>query len=268
MAFKMKAGKEGPMRKNFGKDIAPMNFNAGLRKASREGKLDNNPKFKAAVDNAPTKMITQGGYTGKGEKGIIDPKTGKFIKNKDIKESVRKIASKVRTGLDTETGKKLAKKAEAFSNRFLGEEKTKKIKKGIKNIGKQIIKETAPIARQAYKAKKFTRGKLTKEIKGTAKKINYDDVFKMKKESPKKFLGKAIKGVGKFAKKNPALAGGLVGGPAGMLAGSLMKMKENPVKSFAKGFKKGFQDSKTGRAIKKTQSPEYTKRMVKKFKKK
>ena len=25
MAFKMKAGKEGPMRKNFGKDISPMN---------------------------------------------------------------------------------------------------------------------------------------------------------------------------------------------------------------------------------------------------
>jgi hypothetical protein len=28
-------------------------FNAGLRKASAEGKLDNNPKFKAAVNNAP-----------------------------------------------------------------------------------------------------------------------------------------------------------------------------------------------------------------------
>jgi hypothetical protein len=30
-------------------------FNAGLRKASAEGKLDNNPKFKAAVDAAPMK---------------------------------------------------------------------------------------------------------------------------------------------------------------------------------------------------------------------
>ena len=35
---------------------SPKNFNAGLRKASKEGKLDNNPKFKAAVDNAPTNM--------------------------------------------------------------------------------------------------------------------------------------------------------------------------------------------------------------------
>ena len=38
------------------KDGSPKNFNAGLRKASKEGKLDNNPKFKAAVDNAPTNM--------------------------------------------------------------------------------------------------------------------------------------------------------------------------------------------------------------------
>ncbi len=30
-------------------------FNAGLRKASAEGKLDSNPKFKAAVDASPNK---------------------------------------------------------------------------------------------------------------------------------------------------------------------------------------------------------------------
>ena len=52
MAFKMKAGKEGPMKKNFG---SALNFNAGLRAASKAGKLDNNPKFKAAVDGAPMK---------------------------------------------------------------------------------------------------------------------------------------------------------------------------------------------------------------------
>ena len=54
MAFKMKAGKEGPMKKNFG---SAMNFNAGLRAASKAGKLDNNLKFKAAVDKAPTKAM-------------------------------------------------------------------------------------------------------------------------------------------------------------------------------------------------------------------
>tara|TARA_R100001224_G_scaffold113070_1_gene97246 strand:- start:419 stop:739 length:321 start_codon:yes stop_codon:yes gene_type:complete len=41
-------------------DNAPTKFNAGLRKASAEGKLDDNPKFKAAVDNAgdsPNKFL-------------------------------------------------------------------------------------------------------------------------------------------------------------------------------------------------------------------
>ena len=69
MAFKMKAGKEGPMRKNFG---SALNFNAGLRKASKEGKLDNNPKFKAAVDNAPVKMKKKSPkkFIGKAIKGV------------------------------------------------------------------------------------------------------------------------------------------------------------------------------------------------------
>lgn len=31
---------------------SPVEFNDGLRKASKDGKLDNNPKFKAAVDSA------------------------------------------------------------------------------------------------------------------------------------------------------------------------------------------------------------------------
>ncbi len=35
---------------------APLEFNEGLKKASAEGKLDNNPKFKAAVDAAPVNM--------------------------------------------------------------------------------------------------------------------------------------------------------------------------------------------------------------------
>ena len=34
---------------------SPMQFNAGLKKAAAEGKLDKNPKFKAAVENSPAK---------------------------------------------------------------------------------------------------------------------------------------------------------------------------------------------------------------------
>ena len=61
MAFKMKNPSLMKMAKEAGsamkmKKAEPMKFNAGLRKASAEGKLDNNPKFKAAVDNAPKKL--------------------------------------------------------------------------------------------------------------------------------------------------------------------------------------------------------------------
>ena len=139
MAFKMKAGKEGPMRKNFGKDITPMNFNAGLRAASKAGKLDNNPKFKAAVDKAPVKMKK-------------DPMK---LKKKSAADGLPEISH----GPDRPAPKK----------------------------GERI------------------------NVKG----LPYD------KKSPKKFIGKAIKGVKKFAQKNPGVAtaiGGLVGGPIGMLA--------------------------------------------------
>ncbi len=39
---------------------SPSQFNSGLRKASAEGKLDNNPNFKSKVDAAPTKAIPVG----------------------------------------------------------------------------------------------------------------------------------------------------------------------------------------------------------------
>jgi hypothetical protein len=42
-------------------------FNPGLKQASAEGKLDNNPKFKAAVDNAPGMYMMK----GEGERNVI-----------------------------------------------------------------------------------------------------------------------------------------------------------------------------------------------------
>ena len=50
MAFKLKSG-NNPAFNMMGAE-SPKKFNKGLEKASAEGKLDNNPKFKAAVDNA------------------------------------------------------------------------------------------------------------------------------------------------------------------------------------------------------------------------
>ncbi len=43
-------GLQSPLKKS------PYKFNAGLKKAAAEGKLDNNPKFKNAVESSPAKM--------------------------------------------------------------------------------------------------------------------------------------------------------------------------------------------------------------------
>ena len=57
----MKMGKKSPMKmakKGSAAKMAksPNKFNKGLKKAAADGKLDKNPKFKAAVENAPAKM--------------------------------------------------------------------------------------------------------------------------------------------------------------------------------------------------------------------
>ena len=72
MAFKMRSGNKTPFKLMGAKDVpmkmmkkspskmmkkSPAEFNPGLRKAAADGKLDNNPKFKAAVENAPAKMM-------------------------------------------------------------------------------------------------------------------------------------------------------------------------------------------------------------------
>ena len=49
-AMKMKKESAMKMKK------APTKFNKGLKAAAAAGKLDKNPKFKAAVEGAPAKM--------------------------------------------------------------------------------------------------------------------------------------------------------------------------------------------------------------------
>ena len=93
MAFKMKM-------KEYGKGKNPIQFNAGLRKASAEGKLDNNPKFKEAVDSAPMKKIPESG-TGR------DNETGTYY-YKGMAQSDRPQASTgLVSGIEVEAAKQL-----------------------------------------------------------------------------------------------------------------------------------------------------------------
>ncbi len=152
MAFKMKAGKEGPMRKNFGKDVSPMN--------------------KPLVGN---------------QKNLPD----------HLKQKILDSPAKLKVG-----DRKRVKGV--FSGTVKG------VQRGVKDATRSVRKRSSETTK--------SKVKIPKEIVGEKGGVTG--------RTPKKFIGKAIKGVGKFVKKNPALVGGLVGGPAGMLAGSLMKMKK------------------------------------------
>lgn len=94
MAFKMKM-------KEYGKGKNPIQFNEGLRKASAEGKLDDNPKFKAAVDKAgdsPAKFL--GGLVSKALPGKAGKVAGALL------NPAGAIANKMGLG-DTAVGKAL-----------------------------------------------------------------------------------------------------------------------------------------------------------------
>jgi len=128
MAFKMK--KFSGFGEGSGKK-APMNFNAGLRAASKAGKLDNNPKFKAAVDNAPMKKdnITD----NRKKKVAPNPKPYETVQAKKIE---KKPVDKNKVYLKPSLIKNIKsnKKKENFKNR---------IKKGIKNVANMPIKDFA-----------------------------------------------------------------------------------------------------------------------------
>ena len=137
MAFKMKAGKEGPMRKNFGDTVTPMNFNAGLKAASKAGKLDNNPKFKAAVDKAPTKLKKDGATTGTMDKRRnlkkLASKAKDFIKNNP--EVL--VAGPVRPTIDA-ASKAIRKAKERAAGKRIGQPQKQSPKKFIGKIGKAL----------------------------------------------------------------------------------------------------------------------------------
>ena len=91
MAFKMKGGKD-PMKKNFG---SAMNFNAGLKAASKDGKLDNNPKFKAAVDKAPLMRMDPSAMKAMGKPAPVKAMDKSPMKDDGIGQGLKDLGSNI-----------------------------------------------------------------------------------------------------------------------------------------------------------------------------
>jgi hypothetical protein len=106
----MKNPSVAKMAKMAGDNRSAAKFNAGLRKASAEGKLDNNPKFKEAVDSAPMKLkkqaamkkehIKPGDHTTHGNPSKYTTASGKSVDSANIDEG------NLSTVMDSPGGKK------------------------------------------------------------------------------------------------------------------------------------------------------------------
>jgi hypothetical protein len=123
MAFKMKGN---PMQRNFGigspakkyvsdaqrkavhaskAEKSATKFNEGLRKASAEGKLDDNPKFKAAVDKSPAQL-----------KKDSPTKLSEKDKKKAMDNAMPEAKVRSRTYQDLQADKKAMKESEKRLN--------------------------------------------------------------------------------------------------------------------------------------------------------
>lgn len=77
-------GVASPLKKS------PYKFNAGLKKAAADGKLDNNPKFKDAVESSPAKK-KDNGKKPKLISKVTDKKTGITTAKYDVGTNMPKI---------------------------------------------------------------------------------------------------------------------------------------------------------------------------------
>lgn len=130
-------GLKSPLKKS------PYKFNAGLKKAAAEGKLDNNPKFKDAVESSPAKLAPVVAAVGK--KALVG------VAKKMIAKKAAEKASP-------------AKKYKSDAQR--------------KAVHASKAEQKSPVKKKycSSPAKKKVDGKPKKEVK--AKSITYDPVSK------------------------------------------------------------------------------------------
>lgn len=191
---------------------SPYKFNAGLKKAAAEGKLDNNPKFKDAVESSPAKLAPVVAAVGKkllvgAAKKMIAKKAAEklqqkqgspaMMKDNPKKKGPKKVALEKRAVADADLkgvlkGTKTPRNYDyptGLKGEFYPKTESKKIKKypsGIKGDKykaspakkyKSDAQRKAVHASKAEKnspAKKKIDGKPKKEVK--AQSITYDPV--------------------------------------------------------------------------------------------
>ena len=151
---------------------SPYKFNAGLKKAAAEGKLDNNPKFKDAVESSPAKLAPVVAAVGK---KLLVGAAKKMIAKKAAEKLQKKQGSPAM--MKDNPNKDNPKKKKALESKKAGPEGVSYVRT---TAGKEYAKPTGmkgkfdPYARNSSPAKKKVDGKPKKEVK--AQSITYDPV--------------------------------------------------------------------------------------------
>lgn len=101
-----------PMKMGM-KHSSPTKFNAGLKKAAADGKLDKNPKFKAAVESSPAKMKTAKQKAG----GSFDKPVGTKAGAEKRKAIIAKVKKEGEAKVSASAKKSPAKKYKSHAQR-------------------------------------------------------------------------------------------------------------------------------------------------------
>jgi len=191
---------------------SPMQFNATLKKAAADGKLDNNPKFKAVVENSPAKKKDPGAVIGAAEDRITEiansnksykakqRKTQRQVKKvdkvTDVNASRKDRMSRAKTLLEREGVKSPAKKyGHKSPAKKYATSKSSPMKKSTVKV-KDLPKEAAKLGKKGIDAVKKLGSKIGN--------ITISDPEKKALKKKQKDERKALRNKQKQEKKSPA----------------------------------------------------------------
>tara|TARA_R100001015_G_scaffold19154_1_gene15248 strand:- start:1483 stop:2265 length:783 start_codon:yes stop_codon:yes gene_type:complete len=201
------------------KHSSPMQFNAGLKKAAAEGKLDKNPKFKAAVESSPAKKNKLKNFAKKATDAAVDMAVGLGGRLPGVKDKVQSFKNKKNRALGLGV---------TYDEAYADADKKKyPSKESFKKAAKEYNKKKSPVKKKGTKAGAAKR----KAIIAKVRKEGEAKVSASAKKSP----AKKYKSDAQRKAVHASKADGGKGAPAKMYKKSpAKKYKKSPAKKYKK----------------------------------
>lgn len=191
---------------------SPYKFNAGLKKAAAEGKLDNNPKFKDAVESSPAKLAPVVAAVGKkllvgAAKKMMAKKAAEKLQQKQGSPAMMKDNPKVPRKTKTKGNKTITIENFNYGDEFTSKVKTKqknkkngKVKVKVKGTSKNYDPTTGKktgrsVTKAKAKLETYDKNVSSDPSEGTVKKSNIVSLKKSyKSKGSSKLKGKVTGG--------------------------------------------------------------------------